>query len=62
MTDCARSTVRGPIMHSKAVARTSTEAKTFVHPVELLSPTTMALAYSPNETATMAPTTMMAVR
>ncbi len=49
-------------MHRNAVATTNAEAKTLVHTVELLSPTTMALAYSPNETATMAPTTTMAVR
>ena len=62
MTDWARSTVRGPMMHRNVVASTSAEAKSFVHPVALLSPTTMALAYSPNETATIAPTTTMAVR
>ena len=45
-----------------AVASTSAEAKNLVHSVELLSPTTMALAYSPNETATIAPTTTMAVK
>src|SRR3954447_1678526 len=62
MTDCARSTVRGPTMHKNAVASTSADAKNLVQSVELLSPTTMALAYSPNETATIAPTTTMAVR
>jgi hypothetical protein len=50
------------MMHRYVVTTTSTDAKNFVHPEALLSPTAMALAYSPNETATMAPTTTIAVR
>ncbi len=62
MTDWARSIVRGPMMHRNVVTSTSADAKTLVHRVSLLSPATMALPYSPNETATMAPTTTIAVR
>ena len=62
MTDWARSMVRGPMMHRNVVASTRAEAKSLVQPAALLSPATMALPYSPKETATMAPTTTIAVR
>ncbi len=62
MTDWARSTVRGPMMQMNVVTSTRAEANSLVQKVALLSPATTALAYSPNETATIAPTTTIAVR